>query len=302
MRVLLTGGTGFLGAWVARRLLLAGCQVRVLDRSTDRTLLEGIVGADAAAVECLAGDVSDAAGVAEAAAGCEGVVHLAAVLTPACQSDPIRGATVNLVGTLAVFEAVRRHGIRQVAYASSAGVFGPDSGEVPHPMTQYGVFKLACEGSARAYWGDHGIASVGIRPFVVYGPGREVGSTAGPSVACRKAVAGKAYAIPFTGSTDFIFVDDVAAAFVAAATRRIDGAHVLNLRGEVATVEQVIQAIRALCPDAALTAEGPPLPIAPELVRHDVEAVLGPMPHTSLRDGLSRTVEHYRTATQGGAA
>jgi len=295
MKVLLTGGTGFLGAWTTRRLLQAGCTVRIVDRSTDRTLLDALAGPAAAAVECLALDIADTRAVAARAEGCDRIIHLAALLTPACRDDPIRGATVNLIGTLAVFEAARRCGIPQLAYVSSAGVFGPESGEVPNPTTQYGAFKLACEASARAYWLDRGIASVGLRPLVVYGPGRTVGGTAGVTLACRHAVAGQPYTVPFTGETDLVYVDDVAAALVAAVLRPVRGAHVFNLLGEVAHVDRVIAAIRALCPGAMLDAAGLPVPIAPRLARHDLHPVLGALPRTSLADGLARTVAFYRT-------
>jgi len=294
MNILLTGGTGFLGAWVTRRLLETGCSVRILDRSTDRTILADIAGPASASVDCVGGDVSDRADVLRASSGCDAIIHLAALLTPACEADPIRGATVNVIGTLAVFEAARCHGIRRVAYASSAAVFGPEGGDVPCPVTHYGAFKLACEGSARAYWRDCRIASVGFRPLVVFGGGRKVGSTAGITLACRHAVAGQQYVIPFTGKTDAIFVDDVAAALVAAVTRPMEGAHVFNLKGDVVSVEQVIDTIRELCPGAVLSASGPPVPIAPELAAHEPEPVLGPLPTTTFREGIARTVEFYR--------
>ncbi|WP_163837351.1 NAD-dependent epimerase/dehydratase family protein, partial [Providencia stuartii] len=67
----------------------------------------------------------------------------------------------------------------------------------PRPTTHYGTFKLACEGSARAYLADRGLASIGFRPFIVYGPGRETGLTAGPSLACRAAARGESYRIPY---------------------------------------------------------------------------------------------------------
>jgi nucleoside-diphosphate-sugar epimerase len=302
MKVLVTGGGGFLGAWLTRRLLAEGHAVRVFDRNADPSLLREIVGTEAASIEWRTGDISDGEEVMAATEGCGGIAHLAAVLTPACRADPRRGAMINLVGTLNVFEAARRHGIRSLAYASSAGVFGPDDGAQPFPTTLYGAFKLACEGAARAYWLDEGIGSVGFRPLVIYGPGRTVGATAGPTIACHKALLGENYAIPFSGSTDMIFVDDVAAAFVAAATRSIEGAHVFNLRGEVASVEDVIAEIAALVPGARLSAEGAPVPVAPRIAAHDATPVLGSLPKTTLRDGLARTVEHYRQRLPAGAA
>lgn len=295
MTVLLTGGTGFLGAWVARHLVANGRAVRILDRSADRTMLTAILGANGSKLDCVEADITDASAVAQAAQGCDAIIHLAAMLTPACQDDPLRGAEVNLGGTLAVFEAARQHGIRRVAYASSAAVYGPAGGS-PEPTTHYGAFKLACELSARVYWLENGIASVGLRPLVVYGPGREVGSTAGLSIACRKAADGQAYTIPFTGVTDAIFVDDVAAAFVAAVTRPLEGSHALNLPGEVASVETVMGILRDLFPGAVLDAAGPPVPIAPDLPDSDPERVLGPLPRTPLREGLARTAR-FRPGT-----
>ena len=135
MRVLCTGGAGFLGAWLAKRLLAAGHAVRVFDRRDDRRLMDDIVGAQAAAIEWRTGDVAQPAEVMAASEGCDAIAHLAALLTPACRADPITGTNVNLIGTINVFEAARQRKMRNVVYASSAGVFGPNDGVVPFPMT-----------------------------------------------------------------------------------------------------------------------------------------------------------------------
>ena len=191
MTVLITGGGGFLGAWIIRRLAARGIDLRVFDRRDDRGIVRAIAGGVADRLDWRTGDVASLADVSAAADGCDFAIHLAALLTPACAENPILGAQVNLIGTLNVFEAAKARGMRGIAYASSAGVFGPDDGAIPHPTTHYGAFKLACEGSGRAYWQDAGLSSVGFRPAIVYGPGRETGLTAGPSLACREAVAGR---------------------------------------------------------------------------------------------------------------
>jgi len=299
MKALITGGAGFLGAWIAKRLLARGHEVRIFDRSADRHLVMGIVGADASKIEWLTGDIANGNEVLEAAEGCGAIAHLAALLTPACQADPVRGVNVNLVGTINVFEAARRHGIPNLTYASSAAVFGPDDGTHPYPMTIYGVFKLACEGVARAFAEDHGVASVGFRPLIVYGPGRETGATAGVTIACRKAVEGEPYAIPFTGETDLIYVEDVAAAFEAALVRPVAGAHVFNLHGEIADVRQVMEIIRSLRPGAEITAAGGELTIAARRDRHDMGKTLGPLPFTSVEGGLRRTIAYYDAEASG---
>lgn len=297
-RILITGGGGFLGAWILRALAKDEHEARIFDRATDRRVLHEIVGEQADGVEWVQGDVTDAAALAEAAHGCDSIIHLAALLTPACRADPVLGAKVNLIGTLNVFEAAKANGIPRIAYASSAAVFGPDDGTVPNPVTLYGAFKLACEGCARAYWLDEGIASVGMRPTIVYGPGREIGLTAGPTIACREAVAGRPYTIGYSGPQDLVFVGDAAAAFAAAATRPFEGAHALSLIGRTADVPEIIEAITAEVPGADIRFDGAPVPMAAEITATPYEDLLGPMPRTSLRDGIALTVAHYRALAE----
>jgi nucleoside-diphosphate-sugar epimerase len=212
--ILLTGGSGFIGAWIIRRLTKRGVDVRVFDINANRTTVAEIAGKDVAAeLDWRSGDIRVTDEVKKAAQECDGVIHLAGVLTPACKANPVLGAEIDLIGTINVFEAARQHGFASVVYASSAGVFGPDDALHPRPTTLYGAYKLACEGCARAYWADIELPSIGFRPLVVYGPGRETGLSAGPSLACRAAARGEEYLHPFTGSTGLVYVDDCAALF-----------------------------------------------------------------------------------------
>jgi len=291
--ILVTGGNGFLGAWIIHRLRQDGHKVRVFDLVADPRLLQSVAGSTDG-VEWVTGDIADTAAVLAAAQGTSRIIHLAGVLTPACAANPIRGAQINLIGTLNVFEAARALGQDRVVYTSTAGVFGPDDGAIPCPHTHYGAFKLACEGSARAYWADHAIASIGFRPYVVYGPGREIGSTAGPSLACRAAAWGEHYTIPYSGSSGLVYVDDVAAAYAAAATSPFTGAHTLTMAGTTISNEDVIAEIRRTVPDADLDIAGPALPIIAELQPGDIESVLPGLPSTSITDGLAQTIAYYR--------
>ena len=299
MRVLITGGSGFLGAWIMKRLLARGMECVAFDLRASPRLIEALAPERAAAVQWRTGDIASATDTARALEGCDAVIHLAGILTPDCAANPVRGAQINLIGTLNVFEAARAAGLSRVLYASSAGVFGPDDGAAPLPQTHYGAFKLACEGSARAYWHDHGIASIGFRPLVVYGAGRESGSSAGPSLACRAAARGECYTIPFSGSTGLVFADDVAAAYEAALLSEFDGAHAFTLAGEMTPVGALIDRIETIVPGAQIDANGPALPIAtafpldPALAR-----VLPGLPKTSLEQGLRETVAFYRHGTQ----
>lgn len=294
MRVLVTGGGGFLGAWIARRLTQGNLAVRVLERHDDRSLVRSIAGDAADAVDWQVGDIADTGAVIAAAKGCDGIVHLAGVLTPACRDDPLAGARVNVLGTLNVFEAARRHGIRQVVYTSSGGVYAPDDRAEPFPVTHYGAFKLANEGSARAYWEDVGIASIGFRPFVIYGPGRTGGLTAGPTLACRAAARGEAYAIPFTGAAGMVHVDDVAAAYEAALRTEVAGAHTMNLTGQVATMDAVVAGIRRIVPGAKVSCEGPALPSGTAATNEWTSGLLPLGRERTLEEGLAETVAFYR--------
>ncbi|NGO53063.1 NAD-dependent epimerase/dehydratase family protein [Allomesorhizobium camelthorni] len=185
MRVLVTGGCGFLGGWVVRALVRRGHEVRILDARPDTARLDFVEPGLSGRVEIRAGDVTVKDEVMRAAEGCGGAVHLAGIMTVDCRRDPLRATNINLIGSLNLFEAALAAGMRQVAYASTAGVYGPDDGRHPRPMTHYGALKLAVEGSARAYVVDHGLRSGGFRPYIVYGPGEGLGISAGPSIARR---------------------------------------------------------------------------------------------------------------------
>ena len=305
MRVLITGGLGFIGAWTARVLLQQGHTVRTFDVHTNHETFDAILAAatnarnanaNAARIEHIRGDITNAGDVEAAVTGCDAIVHLAAVLIPTARQDPLLGARVNVLGTLHVFEAARKSGIRNVAYASSAAVFGPDDGVHPEPRTHYGAYKLANEGNARAYFQDAGINSVGLRPSTAYGPGREIGVTADPTLAMRAAAEGKPYTIRFTGATGMDYVEDIATIFARAAVETPPGAHVFSLQGQLATMEDVLQAIHGVVPDADINAEGPALMFAAELDEKPLHALFPNIHRTPLPEGTRATIDFYRTA------
>ncbi len=296
-RVLVTGGSGFLGAWIVRGLLRRGISARVFDVHENRSTVTEIAGEAANELDWFVGDIRDGDDVHRALRGCDGVIHLAGVLTPECSANPVRGAEINLIGSLNVFEAVHAQGLRQVVYASSAGVYGPEDADHPQPASHYGAFKLAVEGSARAYWREHGIASVGFRPFVVYGPGRETGVSAGPSLACRAAARAEPFTVGYTGASGLVYVEDVALAFEQALLTPAQGASVFNLVGESATADEVIEEIRRQVPGARLRAEGPALSIASAITEDGLDALLPQRLRTGLSAGIAATLQHYRTHT-----
>lgn len=294
MKVLITGGGGFLGAWLVRRLLVAGIEVRIFDLGAKRDVVAAQIGeAQAQALEWHTGDISQYEPVLQAFEGCDAVIHLAGVLTPACREKPWLGLAINVAGTLNVFEAAKACGMQNVIYTSSGGVFGPNDIDTPLPTTLYGTWKLASEGIGRTYWHEAGIASIGFRPFVVYGPGRETGLSAGPTLACKAAAMGQPYTIPISGKAGLVFVDDVAAAYCAAVQADVKGAYTMNLPGEVASMDQVADLIREFVPTADIGVTGSPLPSAYGVANEWANGLLQLPAETSLRAGLRQTVDFY---------
>jgi UDP-glucuronate 4-epimerase len=308
-RTLVTGALGCLGAWTIKALLDAGEEPVGLDVGTDDARLRLVLGRDRDRVALVHADVSDAAALGRVLDEheIERVVHLAALQVPSCRANPELGARVNVLGTVAVFEAVkeRRERIRGVAYASSTAVYSaadpspaPESGGT-RPSTLYGVYKLANEGTARVYWADERVPSIGIRPYVVYGPGRDQGLTSGPSVAMAAAARGEGHEIGYASVVQYDFAPDVGRAFARAAAAASEGAHVANFPGAAAGMEEVVEAIEGAAPEVAgrITWRDEQLPFPERLECVLLERLLGPLEPTPLAAGVSRTVEHFRAAT-----
>jgi nucleoside-diphosphate-sugar epimerase len=305
--VLVTGGCGFIGTWVVRELLERGLSVVVLDAGERPARWERVLGAESGSVPRVQGSLLDRAllGRVFDEHQVTNVIHLAALLTPACQADPWEGCRVNVLGTVALFEQIRASAIRNqgFSYASSVAVFGdePDHAGGPvdgvsGPPTFYGAFKKSVELIAEQYWRQFQLASVGIRPQVAYGPEREVGLTAGPSLAARAAARGEGFCISYTGRIGYDYVEDVARAFVRGALETPPGAHVVDLPGEMADVDQVIAAIGAAVPGAAakLSVNGPQIPAHAPPNPCLISTLYPDWKTTSLAEGIRRTVDFYR--------
>jgi len=227
---------------------------------------------------------------------------------PTCKADPVLGALVNVVGTLNIFDAALTVGIERVVYASSAAVFGMSEDDAPldesavsEPLTHYGVFKRTNEGNARVFFLDHGLSSVGLRPLTVYGVNRDTGLTSDPTKAMKAAVLGHSFHIRFGGATDFQYVADTAAAFIACAERAPDGAHVFNLHGETVEVAEIARVINEnAASNDLVTWGGAAIPIAPALDDTMIRRVIGDLPSTPLRAGVRETMGRFRELYEAG--
>ena len=315
-RFLITGALGCIGAWTLHELVREGAPVVAFGRTADPRRPAALLSPDELSrVTFVVGDVRDpdSLGAVMDEHAITNVIHLAALQVPFCRADPIGGAQVNVVGTVAAFEAVRarRERMAPLVYAGSVGMFDTADADIPsgrlrtdadaHPATLYGVYKLANEGTARVYWAEHRVASFGLRPMTVYGPGRDQGMTSTPTKAMAAAVLGLPYRVSFGGSTLYQYAADVARLFIRASRAAVPGANVANLGGSVASMDQVVALIEAEVPEAAghITFEPRPLPFPVDIDASGL-APLGDVPVTPLAEGVAETIARFRRLAAEG--
>lgn len=304
--VLVTGGTGFIGAYVAADFVEQGHDVVAFDLSTDTERLEKLGVADDVTV--IRGDVTDPTEVVRAASdhGVTHIVHLAALLTTAAESDPRAATEVNIVGTNNVFETARALDIDRVAWASSAAVYAPPDNydgwvtekDLVYPDTLYGATKAYNEHQARVYREEFGVSDVALRPTVAYGPYRETGGSAFLIDLIEKPALGEPFAVDYGDQTiDWQYVRDIARAFRLAAFAPEDdlSRRVYNVRGETATVREAAGVVRRIVPDAEIdVSDEGDLPWTQTLDMTAAQEDLGYDPEYDLEAGVREYVNVLR--------
>jgi len=315
-RFLVTGALGCIGAWTVKLLADAGTPVVATDLAEDAARWRLLDPGLEARVPLVRADVTDGAGLAGLVAerGVTHLVHLAALQVPFVRANPTLGARVNVEGMAVVLETARALAgqVRGVSFASSIAVYGPSErygggplppDAPPAPTTLYGAFKLADEWMARVYGRDHGVASIGLRAAVVYGPGRDQGLTSGPTLAMLAAAAGRPYHVGWGGAAGYHHARDVAAAFVAAARACGDGggSETYTLPVQTRTMDEVVSAIAAAAGGPVdVTYEPAPLTFPSA---HDTAALERRLAGVRLRpfeEGVRETVDAFRAAVEDG--
>lgn len=308
MKVLVTGGAGFIGSHLVELLLARGEEVVVLDNFSTGKRRNLPSHPDLSVLE---GDVADAADVSAALAGCDAFVHLAAVASvEASVRDPLATNRTNLRGSIQLFEAATQLGVRRGVYASSAAVYG-DSQELPlresaskRPLSPYATDKLAGEHYLAHYRRSGKLDGVAFRFFNVFGPRQDPGSPYSGVISVFLDRAAKGASITVFGdgeqTRDFVYVGDVVAALAQALVRTDDDPSddlpVFNVgRGESVSLLQLLELVGAL--------EGVKAPLQVGFgpsrqgdIRRSLANVdhlkvrLSWAPRTSLSDGLAATL------------
>lgn len=234
MRILVTGGCGFIGSHLCQRFVQDGSHVRVLDdlsHGKRENLPQG--------VEIIVGDIVDRSTVERAFDGVDACVHLAAIASvPECQADWSRANAVNLNGSVNVFAAAAAAGNLPVVYASSAAVYGAVGGPAheqlhPQPFSAYGVDKYGSELHAQIAGQDVGLPTCGLRFFNVFGPGQDPTSPYSGviTIFVERLLQGAPAVIHGDGqqTRDFIYVEDVVEALSLALQKTGADAPVFNV-------------------------------------------------------------------------
>jgi len=301
--VVVTGAGGCIGSWVLSLLARAGVEACAFDLSEDKRRPRLLMsGGELGKIQWRTGDISDTAAVVRIleAVRPSAIIHLAALQVPFCKADPIAGAKVNVVGTVNVFEAARRLGIKRIAYASSIAAYGAVDDGHGAMHTLYGAYKYCDEQVAKVYSQDWSVHSVGIRPGVVYGVGRDQGLTSKTTFAVLAAAEGKPYEVPFSGGVSWLYAGEAASAFIHAVARERAGAPVFDMNGVYAPVEEGLRILRQLAPSAAISSSGQPLAFPMHLPDEPLRAYLGDYGSMPLDEGIRETYETFRSLIRRG--
>ncbi len=299
--ILVTGASGFLAAWIIPKLLASGRRVVASDLKRDESRLRLVTqGGELPGLTWAQLDVGDERACRDVVSNHQpqDILHLAALMIPACKADPTAGARVNLLGHINMLEAAKRVGAR-LTYTSSAAA--KPRGEANAPANLYGVFKRADEDISRLYATDYGVASLGLRPNIVYGVGRTLGETAVVTEAARAAALGQSFTLPWHTRAGFQYVDDIAEIFCRSVAAEWAGAAVSDMGVKLTTTAEIVAAIQAAVPEAEIGIEGPER-AAPN-AGFDVDAlvrIIGELPESPIEHGIAATVLHFRELKEKG--
>lgn len=297
--VLITGAAGCIGAWVVKKLLGLGAVPVVFDLTENRDRLNLIM-PNAGDVIWEIGDITDFDRLSAVITAHDifAIIHLAALQVPYCKVDPIGSVKVNVLGTAHIFEAARQNGIKRLAYASS--IAAPAMGDNDYLATLYGAHKVCGEQMAAVYWQDWQVPSVCIRPGVIYGPGRDRGMSAAPTMAMLAAFNSQSYSVPFSGPVAFVHVEDAADRFIGAVARSVEGAPVFDMQGTEADIADLISEIGNQIQGANIGMSGDALPFPHAPDDGTLDSFIGAKSYRPMNSGIADTLQSFEQARERG--
>jgi nucleoside-diphosphate-sugar epimerase len=307
MTYLVTGGTGFIGAYTIRDLLAKGEKVVGYDASPDLAIMQDALSpGEIGKVIRVFGDILDLPLLLNTIKehNVDRIVHMASLQIPASDANPSLALKINSEGTLNILEACRILDVKRLVWASSIAVFGPpelyDNKPVPndaphHPTSVYGACKSLNEFMARYYFERYGVDSFGFRFTAVYGVGRVRGKSSFTTKMIEMAAKGDPYTVPFGDDiVDWQFVEDVSRLVVKASELQCKTkTRVFNTQGDVRPVIDGVNYLKQIAPKAQLQVEKGRFGIAWEYDTTPLKQELGFEPQYKMETGMKKTYETF---------
>jgi UDP-glucose 4-epimerase len=311
MSYLVTGGTGFIGAYITKLLIHDGKDVVAFDVEPRPEVLESLIGKERkGSLKMIIGDITDLPHLIRTVQefGVTKIFHMAALLSRASSANPSLAVRINCEGTANIFETARILGLQKVVYASSNTVFGPIEkyrGEVigndaPHyPVTIYGACKSFNEKYAEYYFGEYGVDSAGLRFPVVYGLGHKPGSAS--SILSQELIVnpamGKPGRVPYYGEEilNWIYVEDAARGAVMVGESERTKTKAFNIGGEVCTVAGAAEYVKKKIPGADLTFLPNRIEFTGKFDTSNIKDEVGYTPRWSLEKGIELMIDKVRS-------
>ena len=312
--VLVTGGCGCLGSWVIKLLLEKNDKVICLDKSNNINRLKLILNEKyIKKISFNNIDIFDFENINKLIKKekINFILHLAALQVPFVRSNPILGSRVNVEGTTVLYECAVKNidQIEGFVAASSIGVFGDKiihnsniikEDTIPYPLNLYGVYKLANEGTGRIYFEENQINSIMLRPYIIYGPGRDQGWTSAPTKAILHKFLNKDFTIPFSGSIYLQYAKDCAEQFLLALESNLKGFNIFNVAGETVNISDFIKILNHTTSNDCLIdqdfSKDFPIPSNIDINKNDKFLKIPEL--TNLTDGISETIEYLKHGIQ----
>ena len=306
MTVLITGGTGFIGAYVVRQMVRAGRPVATLDPQPSNVISTILTPEELEAVRIVTGDASSFHDIARTIHDhdVERVIHLASLLHPASDEHPALAVQVNVQGQVAILEAARILGLKKVVWASSVVVFGPRSAHAEpvlandaphHPVSVYGATKSFDEFLTNHYIKTWQVDALGIRPTLVYGPGRVRGASAFVNELIAKPALGQPASVPCGDDVvDWQYAEDLAALLVKCVDVPPTKTTVFNTQFDRRSIREAGAYVKTLIPDAEIAYQPGEFGIAWEVDDSPLQAEIGFTPAYPMERGIREVIAHTR--------
>ena len=319
--ILVTGGYGCIGAELIKWLLRNSSEeILLASRTVSSSRTERVFhDVDRERLTCIELDVTDQNRLHEIFAKYDisHVAHLAALQTPDCNAHRDLGLQINLGGTQKILEAIKASGndLARFVYASSIAVYGtrdsypqervPMMAE-PQPVNVYGTWKLAGEQISQFFCDDTGISTVCLRPGVLFGPGRDAGLTSTPTTAMKSVALGRPYEIPYRTRQDYLYTQDVGAAFGNALVEPFAGYGIFTLPARTVAMQEFVAAMRQAARDVGLgsqfriTIGSDDVPFICDLEYEPFLAAFPKAPHTSAEAALRASLTVFKEQVAKG--